>query len=223
MFPRGQQPNASLVFRNKADIQWGGGRRWLLPLPQHPAPLRVLNAASRWPGGGGLSPDSATKAWPPPHPHAQPRPGAERRRHGVWVRLAAGPGGGTQLFTEPVPLGAPPPTPSSEAAAAGSLRRWARGLRSPGPGRAGKLEVSLPCSSSNPQIAPLPPPQQWPGSGSISKAPGGGGAAHKGRSEQSFPSERAKASCPGDSGDASPPRPHPGSRLAAPPDPAHPA
>lgn len=27
VFPRGQQPNASLVFRNKADIQWGGGRR----------------------------------------------------------------------------------------------------------------------------------------------------------------------------------------------------
>lgn len=57
VFPRGQQPNASLVFRNKADIQWGGAGADSFPSPQHPAPLQVQNACSRaplaWGWGGG--------------------------------------------------------------------------------------------------------------------------------------------------------------------------
>lgn len=70
VFPRGQQPNASLVFRNKADIQWGGAGADSFPSPQHPAPLQVQNARSRAPaawgwGGGPLPPGSTTKAAPP--------------------------------------------------------------------------------------------------------------------------------------------------------------
>lgn len=54
VFPRGQQPNASLVFRNKADIQWGGGRGWLLPLPAAPRTPAGSERSLQDPGGLGV-------------------------------------------------------------------------------------------------------------------------------------------------------------------------
>jgi hypothetical protein len=64
VFPRGQQPNASLVFRNKADIQSGGDRLTFSPPQSTPPPCRFRKLASgpRWPwgwSGSSCSPDSA--------------------------------------------------------------------------------------------------------------------------------------------------------------------
>lgn len=80
VFPRGQQPNASLVFRNKADIQWGGGRHRVSPLSEA---LRTPAGSEHWlqgPGGLGVGWGGVGAVFPRARPQ-KPDPGTR----GNWV------------------------------------------------------------------------------------------------------------------------------------------
>lgn len=162
------------------------------PSPQHPAPLQVQNARSRAPGVGwgpslprlgfkGLAPRAA-----PPHP-PQPLPGAGEKATGCLgeVPSPGGEGAHAAVYSVPVLLEAQPLPPDSvghpRAASSEEARsREPSGTRpeasaAPGPGRAGKLEVS---DRSLLFLAhrPSPPPlQQWSESRGVSKDPGRGG------------------------------------------------
>lgn len=132
------------------------------PSPQHPAPLQVQNARSRAPvawgwRGGPPSPGSATKASPsapPPFP-PQPLPGAGEKATGCLGEvpsLGGEWGAHAAVYSVPVLLEAQPPPPDSVGHPRAASSEEARGgelsgtrpeaSAAPGPGRAGKLEVS---------------------------------------------------------------------------------
>lgn len=134
------------------------------PSPQHPAPLQVQNARSRAPvawgwRGGPPSPGSATKASPsapPPFPPPpRPLPGAGEKATGCLGEVPSLGGEGVvhaAVYSVPVLLEAQPPPPDSVGHPRAASSEEARGgelsgtrpeaSAAPGPGRAGKLEVS---------------------------------------------------------------------------------
>lgn len=191
-FPGGSSLMLPLFSGTKQTFSGEGAGADSFPSPQHPAPLQVQNARSRAPGVGwgpslprlgfkGLAPRAA-----PPHP-PQPLPGAGEKATGCLgeVPSPGGEGAHAAVYSVPVLLEAQPPPPDSvghpRAASSEEARsREPSGTRpeasaAPGPGRAGKLEVS---DRSLLFLAhrPSPPPlQQWSESRGVSKDPGRGG------------------------------------------------